>query len=232
MKGLWKKKRSLIVICACLAALIPTLDHLSKYFVRTLMSPGDSTSVIGEFFRVTYVLNDGMAFGTLGGAWRWVFMILTPLTLILVAYLFFRYFEKLRTFTAVSLVMIFSGGLSNMIDRIFFYNLDPNSTGLFDGRVVDFLDFNITLFGRRVWNAVFNVADAFVVVGVFLLLIMIIVNEVAEAKKKKAAAGKTAGDPSAKNTDAAATETDASLEGADTPEEDSSDAAEPGGDGE
>ena len=72
-----------------------------------------------------------------------------------------------------------------MIDRIFFIHLDPTSKGLFDGRVVDFLDFNISVGGHRLWNAVFNVADAFVVVGVLLFLLDFILKEARSSKKKK-----------------------------------------------
>ena len=72
-----------------------------------------------------------------------------------------------------------------MIDRIFFIHLDPTSKGLFDGRVVDFLDFNISVSGHRLWNAVFNVADAFVVVGVLLFLLDFILKEARSSKKKK-----------------------------------------------
>ena len=71
--------------------------------------------------------------------------------------------------------------LYNMVDRIFFINLDPASTGLFDGRVVDMLDF------CGIWNAVFNVADSFVVVGVFLFLFAFIRNDLKMAKEKKRA---------------------------------------------
>ena len=67
------------------------------------------------------------------------------------------------------------------MDRIFFIHLDPTSSGLFDGRVVDMLDF------CGIWNAVFNVADSFVVVGVFLFLFAFIMNDIKEAKAKKAA---------------------------------------------
>ena len=211
-----KNRRALIVLCACMPVLVILLDQLSKYIVRTLLEVGDSVSVIGEFMRITYVLNSGMAFG-MGGGWRWVFMIFTPIALTAVAVVFFKKFNSLRPLTLVSLTMIFGGGLSNMIDRIFFYHLDPSSSGLFDGRVVDFLDFNITLFGKRVWNAVFNIADAFVVVGVFILAITLIVSEIGDRKKKKAgeciardvAAGDAAGSEDATGSEGATGSEDA-----------------------
>lgn len=172
------------LLCAGVAALVPVLDQLTKYFVRTFLQVGESVSVWGNFFRIHYILNDGMAFGSFGGA-RWVFMIFTPIALAAIVYYLVRYRKNLSALSAVSLSMVFGGGFSNMIDRIFFIHLDPTSKGLFDGRVVDFLDFNISVGGHRLWNAVFNVADAFVVVGVLLFLLDFILKEARSSKKKK-----------------------------------------------
>lgn len=172
------------LLCAGIAALVPALDQLTKYLVRTSLQVGESVSVWGNFFNIHYILNDGMAFGSFGGA-RWVFMVFTPLALVAIVYYLVRYRKSLSTLSTVSLSMIFGGGISNMIDRIFFIHLDPTSKGLFDGRVVDFLDFNISIGGLRIWNAVFNIADAFVVVGVLLFLLDFILREVHSSKKKK-----------------------------------------------
>ena len=172
------------LLCAGVAALVPVLDQLTKYFVRTFLQVGESVSVWGNFFRIHYILNDGMAFGSFDGA-RWVFMIFTPIALAAIVYYLVRYRKNLSALSAVSLSMVFGGGFSNMIDRIFFIHLDPTSKGLFDGRVVDFLDFNISVGGHRLWNAVFNVADAFVVVGVLLFLLDFILKEARSSKKKK-----------------------------------------------
>ena len=76
-----------------------------------------------------------------------------------------------------------------MVDRIFFIHLDPESSGYFDGRVVDMLDF------RGIWNAVFNVADSFVVVGVFLFLFAFLFNDIKETRAKKLAAVRVSESP-------------------------------------
>ena len=175
-----KKNINKAVLCGCIGVLIPILDHLTKYIVRTFMEVGDSIPVIDKFFHITYVLNDGMAFGMAGEDKRWIFMLMTPIALVGVIVYLALFFKKLDTLSCVSLVMILMGGASNMVDRIFFIHLDPASTGLFDGRVVDMIDF------CGIWNAVFNVADSFVVVGVFAFLFAFIYNDIKEAKKKKA----------------------------------------------
>ena len=176
-----KKTVNKAVLCGCIGVLIPLLDHLTKFLVRTFMEVGDSIPVIKGFFHLTYVLNDGMAFGMAGEDKRWIFMLMTPVALIGVIVYLALFFKKLDTLSCVSLVMILMGGASNMVDRIFFIHLDPTSSGLFDGRVVDMLDF------CGIWNAVFNVADSFVVVGVFLFLFAFIMNDIKAAKAKKAA---------------------------------------------
>ena len=73
------------LLFAGVAALVPVLDQLTKYFVRTFLQVGESVSVWGNFFRIHYILNDGMAFGSFGGA-RWVFMIFTPIALAAIVY--------------------------------------------------------------------------------------------------------------------------------------------------
>ena len=97
------------LLCAGVAALVPVLDQLTKYFVRTFLQVGESVSVWGDFFRIHYILNDGMAFGSFGGA-RWVFMIFTPIALAAIVYYLVRYRKNLSALSAVSLSMVFGGG--------------------------------------------------------------------------------------------------------------------------
>ena len=67
----------------------------------------------------------------------------------------------------ISLSMIISGGIGNMIDRVAL------------GYVVDMIDFRIINF------AVFNAADSFVCVGAGLLVLALILDIVKDTKKKK-----------------------------------------------
>ncbi len=169
------------VLFICITLIVTCFDQLTKYLVYTFMELGQTIPVIDGFFHITYILNDGMAFGKMDNA-RWVFMLFTPIALVGVAIYLFKYRNTLSLPLKISLSLIFGGGLSNMIDRIFFYNLSPDSTGLFDGRVVDFLDF------RGIWQYIFNIADSAAVVGVFAFLFFFILEEVKAEKAKKAAA--------------------------------------------
>ena len=67
----------------------------------------------------------------------------------------------------VSLAVIISGGIGNMIDRLAL------------GYVVDMIDFRLIDF------AVFNGADSFVCVGAGLLILALVLDIVKEAKQKK-----------------------------------------------
>ncbi len=135
------------------------LDQLTKWLVRQNMTVGDSVSIIGNFIRITYVENPGIAFG-IHVSNRLIFTILSVLASVGVAgYLFTHWKEK--TIKKISLVLILGGAIGNIIDRIFFYN------------VVDFIDIGIG--DLRWW--VFNVADSSVVIGVILLLIITLSNQ-------------------------------------------------------
>ena len=60
------------------AAVVLVVDQLTKYWIASTMLRGESREVLGSFFRITYVHNDGAAFGLdLGG--RWSFIVVTVL---------------------------------------------------------------------------------------------------------------------------------------------------------
>lgn len=134
------------------------------------MHLGESKQVIGDFIRITYTENPGIAFGIDFGNKLY----LTLLTLIAVVIVFI-YLYKVRNgnfLTRLSLGMILGGAIGNLIDRVF-HGVIFNYGKIFHGRVIDFIDidfFNINLFGYHIdrWP-IFNIADASVTIGVILL---------------------------------------------------------------
>jgi signal peptidase II len=163
--------------------LIVVSDQISKLLVHGVEIPalgiswqgipyGTSTPVLGDFLRITYIENSGMAFGIdVGGK---IFFSLFSLiaSVAIIVYLY-----RVRTAPLgfrLSLAMILGGAVGNLIDRMF-YGIVFSYGELFSGRVVDFIDFdflNIDLWGfhlSRFW--IFNVADASVTIGVLLLLL-------------------------------------------------------------
>ena len=138
------------------------------------MYPGQSIQVIGDFFKITFIENPGMAFGFNPGTdfklWISIFSLLASIGLII--YLFKAKNKSLTL--RIALAMILGGAIGNLIDRAF-YGLIYNYAPVFYGKVVDFLDFdffNFTIFGRNYdrWP-IFNIADASVTIGVLILIL-------------------------------------------------------------
>ena len=151
------------------------LDQLTKWLAVTYMDLYESIPLIKNFLHITYTTNDGAAFGMLDGA-RWVFMVISILAILgFMAYLYLGHAENMLY--GVSIAMVISGGIGNMIDRLGLgFYVNPN-TGM--GEVVDFIDF------CGIWNAIFNGADSFVCVGAGLLILALVIDIVKEAKAEK-----------------------------------------------
>ncbi|MHB1687643.1 MAG: signal peptidase II [Ignavibacteriaceae bacterium] len=161
------------------------LDQFSKLVIKGFSIPflkifyrgmfqGESIPVIGNFFRITFIENPGMAFGFDPGfnmkLWLSIFSFVASVGLGI-----YLYIIREKNFTLrLSIALILGGAIGNLIDRMFygiFYGYAP----LFYGRVVDFLDFDFfkfSLFGKSFdrWP-IFNFADASVTIGVLILII-------------------------------------------------------------
>lgn len=158
--------QALIVVLMLVAVF---LDQISKYLVVIYMELGQSVDVIPGIFRFTYIHNKGAAFGSMTEN-RWLFMVFS--TVAIVAILVFIFWKKPQSkLMLASLILICGGGIGNMIDRIRL------------GYVIDFLDFCAF---PNLWMWVFNVADAFVVVGSGMLMLWLILDMVKENRAEKA----------------------------------------------
>ncbi len=160
-------------------------DQITKILVKGINIPSigleikgmqlyDSFNVIGDFFRITYIENPGMAFGIDFGESAKLYLTLFSLfaSIAISFYLIKHKDQKLSL--RIPLALILGGAIGNLIDRMF-YGLIYNEAPLFYGKVVDFLDFdffNISLFGYTYdrWP-IFNIADLAVSIGVISLLI-------------------------------------------------------------
>ena len=174
---------SIIVRILYLSVSIIFVDQISKFMVKGIGVPllginiqglplGTSRPIFGDFLRLTYIENPGMAFGIdLGG--KWFFSIFSIIASIGIALYLYKARNEHLAFR-VSLAMILGGAVGNLIDRVF-YGVLYSDGPLFYGRVVDFIDcdfFNINFFGYHLTRwPVFNLADASVTCGVILLLL-------------------------------------------------------------
>ena len=162
MKKLSIKKYTLFSVIILLGIGI---DQLTKLLSVKFLQPVGTVPIIKDVIHLTYVENRGAAFGMLSDA-RWVFMLTSSIAILgMLAYLYSGMAQN-RLYE-VSLAMIVSGGIGNMIDR----------TAL--GYVVDMIDFRLIDF------AVFNGADSFVCVGAGLLILALVLDIVKEAKHVK-----------------------------------------------
>jgi signal peptidase II len=138
------------------------IDQITKTAIDHNMQLFDSIPVVENFFHITYVRNKGAAFSFLSHAsWRLPFFITISIIATLVILVAFRKLRDDQKLAHISLSMIFSGAVGNLIDRIRL------------GEVIDFLDAH---WYRHHWPA-FNVADSLICVGVFLLAIDMILEE-------------------------------------------------------
>jgi signal peptidase II len=166
-----------------LSVAIVVADQITKLLVRGIHLPalgihwegmtlGATRPLLGDFLRLTYVENPGMAFGIEVGG-KIFFSVFSILASIGIIYYLYRVRTERLSFR-ISLALILGGAVGNLIDRVFYGTLFQGAP-LFHGRVIDFLDvqfFEVTLFGYHLTRwPVFNVADATVTVGVLLLLI-------------------------------------------------------------
>ena len=135
------------------SVLLVFADQISKILIRINMSLYESIPVITNFFNLTYVTNDGMAFGINFPFGIYIFSTISLIfTIFLFWYLWTIKEEGIVMRTGVALII--AGAIGNLIDRIFL------------GSVVDFLDFMI---GNYHWY-VFNFADSYVTIGMGFIL--------------------------------------------------------------
>ncbi len=135
------------------SALVVILDQITKALIRAHLTIYESVPVIPSFFHLTFVTNDGMAFGLEFPGNSLVF----NLVVIIVTAVLFWFLWKERSspvMIRLALALIIGGALGNLIDRILF------------GEVVDFLDFMI---GDFHWF-IFNISDSSITIGMFFFL--------------------------------------------------------------
>tara|TARA_B110000003_G_scaffold270201_1_gene302307 strand:+ start:533 stop:997 length:465 start_codon:yes stop_codon:yes gene_type:complete len=139
---------------------IVALDQWSKWLIRTNFSLYQSEPIIQDFFHLTYVTNEGMAFGLELPGGKLILLVLTIiLTILLAVYLWNE--KDGHPLNKYGLALILSGAIGNLIDRAYF------------GKVVDFLDFMI---GDFHWY-VFNIADSAVTIGMIIYILYSIIED-------------------------------------------------------
>ena len=186
------QKKSPVFIYYLISFGVIIVDQLVKLAVHSNMTMGTrgQIQVLGDFFKLHYLTNPGMAFG-MELPFENAKMVLTIFRLIAMFaigyYLYFMYKKEAPMGLLVCISMILGGAIGNLIDSIFYgvwlNNAPFNApTPWFYGQVVDM--FYIDIWEGRIpewvplWGGdymalwpVFNVADASIFVGILIILI-------------------------------------------------------------
>lgn len=155
------------ILAAVVGLLIIAADQISKMIVASNMELGGKPiGFIDGFIEFSYIHNEGGAWGLMSGK-TWILVSITVIAMLICLALLFRHGAKNKLmFWAV--VLILSGGIGNMIDRVFR-----------SGKVIDFLNFQFMDF------PVFNIADIAVCVGTGLLFLYFVMDIIKDLKARK-----------------------------------------------
>ena len=162
------------------------IDQVSKILVKTNMQIGESIHVIGDWFQILFIENNGMAFGMqFGGSVGKLMLTLLRVVLVVIITIYIRkLLKKPETPAGVlfGLAAILCGALGNIIDCLF-YGMIFDYAPLFYGRVVDMLYFplidTVLPAGFPIWGGqhiiffrpIFNIADSCITCGAIYLIL-------------------------------------------------------------
>ena len=163
------------------AFLLVVLDQITKMMVKGFslfgfdhqgMYIGESFNVLGDFLRITFVENPGMAFGVEFGTGK-IFLTLFSLIASFGLIYYLHIIKDAHRYVRIGIMLILAGAFGNFIDRMFYGVIYGNSP-LFYGLVVDFIQVDIPdiTFNSITYThwPVFNIADSCVSIGMVFLL--------------------------------------------------------------
>lgn len=158
----------MVIFLIILGIILVAADQVIKQWIVSNLMPVGTMDFIRfgdlEILGLRYAENTGAAFSSFRGA-KWFLIILVSVMIVALLIFTIKYKYK-RPFFLISSVMIMSGGLGNLIDRVK------------QGYVVDYLDVKLFNF------AVFNFADICVVLGAAFMLIWLFFIEPKFAKEE------------------------------------------------
>lgn len=160
-----KRKTIFYLALAAFAAAIVALDQWTKWLVRRDLPLYASKDSILGIFHITHVENTGGAWSMFSGQ-LWLFIGVMAIFVALIVVLIWKQWLK-KPFEWWCLAAILGGGIGNLIDR------------LANGRVTDMICLDFVNF------PVFNVADCFITVGCFALIVYVIFLDRTEDKKRE-----------------------------------------------
>lgn len=128
---------------AVITFLILLIDQVSKFYIKTNFELGESIPVLGNWFKLTFVENPGMAYGFhFGGLLGKYFLAIVRIALIGgMIYLFKKWLkEGASNYLLIPMSMVFAGAIGNLIDGMFYGLIFDSGTVFSDtaGRWIDY----------------------------------------------------------------------------------------------
>jgi signal peptidase II len=143
-------KKNLIIV-AVIVTIILALDQFLKIYIKSSFEPGESHALMGDWFVIEYIENQGMAFGTTFGPSIWAKLSLSLFRVLAIAaityYLIKQAKKAVRLEFLIAVGLILAGATGNLIDSMFYdfifpvdqylnchleYNLLPGSGNYYD----------------------------------------------------------------------------------------------------
>ncbi len=135
------------------------LDRLTKFLILHLgryYSGSSNFFEVNRFLSIDLTFNRGISWSFFHSQNNYIFFIISFLILFILCLLLYQIKENIKSNKSIlGEILIFSGGFSNFLDRIFY------------GGVIDFI---LVSYKNFSWP-IFNLADGFITIGVFILLI-------------------------------------------------------------
>lgn len=159
-----KPRKSTIrkIVILFIGLLLIIFDQILKFVLIN-----KNQTLIPNLLNINYSQNTGIAFGALSSDIMLI-MVITVVILGFILKLMVHYFNEKRYVYSTSLMLVFAGGFSNLLDRFL------------RGYVIDYLEIKVFNF------PIFNFADILVTIGVLLLFILIIHDLIVPERKRKA----------------------------------------------
>lgn len=129
------------------------IDQVVKILVSNTLELNKSIEIVKNFLSITYVQNDGAAWSLFSG--NRFFLIAITLVTITLIYFFLIKDRNLKKLDIIVYGLLLGGIIGNLIDRVIF------------GYVIDYLDFYLFNYNYPV----FNLADTFIVISVFFIIV-------------------------------------------------------------
>ena len=148
--------------------LIFILDRFSKIYVIYLSEKNNYSQIFSsKFLDIHLIWNEGIAFGLLSFSETYFYNLISTLIAIIIFILFLMIIRS-KGLKKLLLIFILGGAIGNFYDR------------MVHKAVPDFIDFHINDFH---WF-IFNIADIFITIGVFFMILYEIIDNNSEKNEK------------------------------------------------